>query len=69
MGFRRILHTEPDELSERTCFSLNVRLLEQFELTFDLCVLARQLCLATKLAARCPNVQFVLDDTVYEIYE
>jgi predicted TIM-barrel fold metal-dependent hydrolase len=61
VGFRRILHTEPDELSERTCFSSNVRLLEKYELTFDLCVLARQLPLATKLSAKCPNVQFVLD--------
>ena len=61
VGFRRILHTEPDELSERTCFSSNVRVLEKYELTFDLCVLARQLPLATKLAAKCPNVQFVLD--------
>ena len=61
VGFRRILHTEPDELSQRTCFSSNVRLLEKYELTFDLCVLARQLPLATKLAAKCPNVQFVLD--------
>jgi predicted TIM-barrel fold metal-dependent hydrolase len=61
VGFRRILHTEPDELSERTCFSSNVRLLEKYELTFDICVLARQLPLATKLAAKCPNVQFVLD--------
>jgi predicted TIM-barrel fold metal-dependent hydrolase len=61
VGFRRILHTEPDELSQRACFSSNVRLLEKYELTFDLCVLARQLPLATKLAAKCPNVQFVLD--------
>jgi predicted TIM-barrel fold metal-dependent hydrolase len=61
VGFRRILHTEPDELSERTCFSSNVRLLEKDELTFDICVLARQLPLATKLAAKCPNVQLVLD--------
>jgi len=61
VGFRRILHTEPDELSERPCFGSNVRLLEKYELTFDLCVLARQLPLASKLAAKCPNVQFVLD--------
>jgi predicted TIM-barrel fold metal-dependent hydrolase len=61
VGFRRILHTEPDELSERTCFSSNVRLLEKYELTFDICVLARQLPLAAKLAAKCPDVQFVLD--------
>jgi len=61
VGFRRILHTEPDELSQRACFSSNLRSLEKYELTFDLCVLARQLPLATKLAAKCPNVQFVLD--------
>jgi predicted TIM-barrel fold metal-dependent hydrolase len=61
VGFRRILHTEPDELSQRACFSLNLRLLEKYKLTFDLCVLARQLPLATELAAKCPNVQFVLD--------
>ena len=61
VGLRRILHTEPDELSQRTCFSSNLRLLEKFELTFDLCVLARQLPLATNLAAKCPGVQFVLD--------
>ncbi len=61
VGLRRILHTEPDELSERACFCSNVRLLEEYELTFDICVLARQLPLAAKLAAKCPNVQFVLD--------
>jgi len=48
-------------LSGRACFSSNVRLLGKYELTFDLCVLARQLSLAVKLAAKCPNVQFVLD--------
>ena len=61
VGFRRILHTEPDELSQGTCFRANVRLLEKYELTFDLCVLSRQLPLATELAAKCPNVQFILD--------
>jgi len=61
VGLRRILHTEPDELSQRACFRSNLRLLEKYELTFDLCVLARQLPLATKLAEKCPNVQFVLD--------
>ncbi len=61
VGLRRILHTEPEELSERACFCSNVRLLEEYELTFDICVLARQLPLAAKLAAKCPNVQFVLD--------
>jgi predicted TIM-barrel fold metal-dependent hydrolase len=61
VGFRRILHTQPDELSQRACFRSNVRLLEKYGLTFDLCVLSRQLPLATELAAKCPNVQFILD--------
>jgi predicted TIM-barrel fold metal-dependent hydrolase len=61
VGLRRILHTEPDELSQRPCFGSNIRLLEQYQLTFDLCVLARQIPLATALAAQCSNVQFVLD--------
>ena len=61
VGLRRILHTQPDELSQRTCFAANLRLLEKYELTFDLCVLARQIPLAARLAAKCPNVQFILD--------
>jgi predicted TIM-barrel fold metal-dependent hydrolase len=61
VGLRRILHVEPDELSQRSCFAANVRLLEKYELTFDLCVLARQIPLATDLAGKCPDVQFILD--------
>ncbi len=61
VGLRRILHTEPDELPERTCFASNIRLLEKFKLTFDLCVLTRQIPPAARLAAQCPNVQFILD--------
>jgi predicted TIM-barrel fold metal-dependent hydrolase len=61
VGFRRILHVEPDELSQRPCFAANVRLLEKYKLTFDLCVLARQIPLAAELARKCPGVQFILD--------
>ena len=61
VGFRRILHVEPDELSQRPTFAANLRLLEKYELTFDLCVLARQIPLATTLAGKCPGVQFILD--------
>ncbi len=61
VGFRRILHVEPDELSQRPAFAANVRLLEKYELTFDLCVLARQMPLATSLAGKCPGVEFILD--------
>jgi predicted TIM-barrel fold metal-dependent hydrolase len=61
VGFRRILHVEPDELSQRPAFAVNVRSLEKYKLTFDLCVLARQIPLATVLAGKCPGVQFILD--------
>src|SRR5438093_4235947 len=37
VGFRRILHVEPDELSQRPCFASNIRLLAKDDLTFDLC--------------------------------
>ena len=60
-GVRRILHTEADELSKTTTFVENVRSLEEYGLTFDICVLARQLKLAISLVKRCPNVNFVLD--------
>ena len=61
VGFRRILHVEPDELSQRPCFASNLRLLEKYKLPFDLCVLTRQIPLATELAGKCPDVQFILD--------
>ena len=61
VGFRRILHVEPDELSERPSFASNIRRLGKYDLTFDLCVLARQIPLAVALARKCSGVQFVLD--------
>ncbi len=60
-GIRRILHTESDELSTTTTFVENVRSLEETGLSFDLCVLARQLPQATRLVKQCPNVNFILD--------
>ena len=60
-GLRRILHTQPDALSQSPLFSENLRLLPEFGLTFDLCVLARQLPIARQLIERCPGVTFVLD--------
>src|SRR5262245_18919332 len=60
-GIRRILHTEPDELSRSTTFTENVRLLGEFDLSFDICVLDRQLPLAINLIRECPDVQFILD--------
>jgi len=60
-GVRRILHTEPDELSTTTSFVENVKSLEEYGLTFDICVLARQLPQAIDLVKQCPNVNFILD--------
>lgn len=60
-GVRRILHTEPDEISTTTTFVENVKSLENYGLTFDICVLARQLPQAIKLVKQCPNVGFILD--------
>lgn len=61
VGFRRILHVMPDELSQQASFVQNVRKLAKHALTFDLCLLARQLPLGAELARKCPEVQFVLD--------
>jgi predicted TIM-barrel fold metal-dependent hydrolase len=60
-GVRRILHTEPDELPTTTTFTENVRSLEDYGLTFDICVSARQLPRAFNLVKQCPNVEFILD--------
>lgn len=60
-GVRRILHTEPDELSRGDLFASNIRRLAQYDLNFDLCVRADQLGIGRELVAKCPDVQFVLD--------
>jgi predicted TIM-barrel fold metal-dependent hydrolase len=60
-GLRRVLHVVPDEISQSALFVENIRRLAQHQLTFDLCVLARQLPLAVSLAKKCPQVQFILD--------
>jgi len=61
LGLRRILHVMPDELSTSTTFRDNVKRLSGTGLTFDLCVLPRQIPLAIELVDHCPDVQFILD--------
>jgi predicted TIM-barrel fold metal-dependent hydrolase len=61
VGFRRILHVVPDDISQSPRFVSNVRKLAAHHLTFDLCFLARQLPLACELADKCPEVQMVLN--------
>ncbi|MEJ2009552.1 MAG: amidohydrolase [Acidobacteriota bacterium] len=60
-GIRRVLHTQPDELGQSALFAENVRLLESYGLSFDICVLARQLPIALRLVRECPGVSFILD--------
>jgi predicted TIM-barrel fold metal-dependent hydrolase len=60
-GIRRELDNRPDELSQSRTFVDNINLLASYDLTFDLCVLARQLTLATNLVRSCPRVSFILN--------
>ncbi|MEO6727245.1 MAG: amidohydrolase [Blastocatellia bacterium] len=60
-GLRRILHVVPDDVSTTPLFAENIRTLEGYGLSFDICVLARQLPLAINLVKQCPNVSFILD--------
>jgi predicted TIM-barrel fold metal-dependent hydrolase len=60
-GVRRLLHTEPDELGADPLFIENVGALGSYGLSFDICVLARQLPVAVNLVRRSPGVTFILD--------
>ena len=60
-GIRRVLHTQPDDVGEGVTFIKNVASLASYRLSFDICVLARQLPIAIKLVSKCPDVVFILD--------
>jgi predicted TIM-barrel fold metal-dependent hydrolase len=60
-GIRRVLHTQPDDIGGRATFVENVAALPGYGLSFDICVLARQLPIAIRLVSKCPDVTFVLD--------
>jgi predicted TIM-barrel fold metal-dependent hydrolase len=60
-GFRRILHTEPDDISQRPLFRENVKRLSGTRLTFDICAFPRQQPLALALVDLAPDVAFILD--------
>jgi len=60
-GVRRILHTQPDETGKGKTFIGNVAGLSGYGLSFDICVLARQLPIAIDLVSKCPRTQFILD--------
>ena len=60
-GVRRVLHTQPDAVGEDWRFIENVKILSSYNLSFDVCVLARQLPIAVNLVKQCPDVAFILD--------
>lgn len=60
-GIRRVLHTQSDELSQASRFRENVSRLGGLGITFDLCVLQRQLPIALELVRACPHTTFILD--------
>ncbi len=60
-GIRRVLHTQPDELGQRKVFIDNVASLADYGLSYDICVLDRQLPIAINLVRNCPKVSFILD--------
>lgn len=60
-GYRRVLHTMPDDLSETPIFRDNIKRIGEYGKPFDLCVLERQLPVALSLASACEDTVFVLD--------
>ncbi len=60
-GIRRLLQSEPDELSTTTTFRENIRSLAEHGLSFDICVRDHQLPVAIELVKACPEVSFILD--------
>jgi predicted TIM-barrel fold metal-dependent hydrolase len=60
-GIRRVLHTQPDDLAQGQSFINNVAALSSYGLSFDICVLARQLPIAINLISKYPDVAFILN--------
>ena len=60
-GFRRVLHVVPDDVSQNSLFRENIKLLSNYDFTFDICARADQLPIVIELIDSCPNVQFILD--------
>jgi predicted TIM-barrel fold metal-dependent hydrolase len=61
VGYRRILHVMPDELSQSDTFRRNVGKIGAADKVFDMCFLSRQLPIAAELAAACDNTRLVLN--------
>jgi predicted TIM-barrel fold metal-dependent hydrolase len=60
-GIRRVLHTQPDDVGKGSNFIKHVAALPEYDLSFDICVLARQLPIAIEIVSKCPSTTFILD--------
>ena len=61
VGYRRILHVVPDEMSQSDTFRKNVRKIGTSGKPFDICFLPKQLPVALELAQACDNTSLVLN--------
>ena len=61
VGYRRILHVMPNELSQSETFKNNIRKIGDVGKTFDLCFLPSQLSMAKELAEKCDNTTLILN--------
>lgn len=61
-GVRRLIQSRPDPgFCLRPGFIEGVRLLARHDLSFDICILHRQMADTIEFVRQCPNVRFVLD--------
>ena len=61
IGYRRVLHTMPNETSQSDIFRKNVKKIGKAEKTFDICFLPNQLSIAKEFSKECDNTQLVLN--------
>ncbi|WP_108485135.1 amidohydrolase family protein [Oceaniglobus ichthyenteri] len=61
VGFRRLMQTMPDAMSQSETYRANIRKIGAAGLPVDLCCAARQLDIAGDLVRACPDVAFILD--------
>ena len=60
-GVRRLIQPHPIGHCVQPAFIEGVRLLERFDLSFDICIDHTQLADAIEMVRRCPGVRFILD--------
>ncbi|MDC3075456.1 amidohydrolase family protein [Pelagibacteraceae bacterium] len=61
VGYRRVLHTEPDELSQQNNFRENINKIGKEGKPFDLCFREDQLKLAIELSKSCDEMDLILN--------